>query len=156
MVYKTAYDLDGVLAVQPPPSPKKWGRMKGPERIAYKIWLVDYYRNAPTLFNPPEKEFLVITARKNTPEIREATEAWLKRHLHGKTWELHMLDVSRSIDAVLAFKSKILKDHAILDYTEDNRKVVSGLRAMKIACRIWHFKKGQQILDYDFPIEIGN
>lgn len=152
MDFKTAYDLDGVLAVQPPLGSKPWRRMSGPEREAHKTWLVNWYRSAPKLYEPPEARFLVITARKNTPEVTEATLGWLKANLPGKEFQLHMLTKSRSIKNVLEFKSGVLKTYRVEDYTEDNRTVVVGLRKILTSCRIWHFRGGIPVLDYSAPL----
>lgn len=60
-----------------------------------------------------------------------------------------MLEEARTIERVLAFKSGVLRLYGITDYAEDNREVVRGLRALKLDCRIWHFKRGCMILDYE-------
>ena len=154
MVFKSAYDLDGVLAVQPPKREKTWGKMKGPERKAHLEWLVRWYKDAPPIHKPREAAFLVITARKDNPEVRQATEDWLRRTFPSRVYKLFMLQESRSIKNVLRFKSRILMEHNIEDYVEDNREVVKGLRPLVPWCRIWHFKNGKMILDYQPTLRI--
>jgi hypothetical protein len=41
-----SYDMDGVLALNPPPNIKKWGHMNGDERRARKEFLYDWYNSA--------------------------------------------------------------------------------------------------------------
>ena len=56
-----SYDMDGVLALNPPPNIKKWGHMNGAERKARKEFLYDWYNSAELLYKPTEdKLFSVI------------------------------------------------------------------------------------------------
>lgn len=146
-----AYDFDGVLAQGPPKTPKAWRRMNGPERSAWKQALVGYYAKAQPIIIPTEKQFHVISARKDTPEVRAASEAWLERHYPGRCVALHLLSVSRSLENVIEFKSQALRAIGATDFTEDNRDVVKGIRGLvdqgKLKCRIWLFHKGQISLD---------
>lgn len=145
------YDFDGVLAVQPPDTGIPWRKMNGAQRKEKKDWLIRWYTNAPQLFIPNENEFVVITARKNTPEIFEISVNWLRQRLPGKSFNLEMLKESRNIENVVAFKSEVINRYGLKDYTEDNRVVVNALRKTVTTCRVWHFKNGRQILDYQAP-----
>lgn len=150
MVYKTAYDLDGVLAVQPPLSKIPWRKMKGPERRAQKDWLLKWYASATTIHIPNEREFLVVTARKASEDVRLVTMKWLEEHYFDRKIRLEMLSVSRSIENVVNFKTEVLKTYGVEDYTEDNRKVANALRLTCPETRVWHYKDGKQNLDYDW------
>lgn len=151
MDFKVGYDFDGVLAVQPPDVWPAWKNMKGEQRAQKKAWLVTWYKDAPQLFWPQEKSFIVVTARKFVPEVEEASRAWLLAKFPDKNIHLCMLKESRSIENVVKFKSGIIEEFGLTDYTEDNRVVVNALRQVCHKTRIWHFKKGQQILDYQGP-----
>ena len=59
-----SYDIDGVLAQQPPPNEKKWGLMNGVERNARKEFLNNWYASANKLLNPKEETFYAISASK--------------------------------------------------------------------------------------------
>jgi len=152
MDYKHAFDLDGVLAKQPPKNPLPWRKMNGSRRREHLDWLINWYRRAPPLFSPIEQQFAVITARKCTPEVKQATEDWLKKVFPDTDWVLFMLTKPRNIDNVVAFKTDTLRIIGAQDYTEDNRKVVNALRLTCPNVRIWHFKNGKQILDYSHKL----
>lgn len=139
MIY--GYDLDGVLAQGPPESPKPWRKMNGPERSARKLFLLDWYRNAAQLYIPPPGQpFYVITARKDEPAVRKATEDWLRAFFPGRVMKVFMLQESRSIENVVAFKSGVIRDSLITDYHEDNWKVVKALSRAGLSARIWHYQ----------------
>lgn len=154
MSFKVGYDMDGVLAVQPPDTGTPWRKMNGEQRKAKQRWLVEWYRNAKPILMPKEEEFIVITARKNTEEIRGVTLDWLGRRFPGRNIKLEMLQESRNIENVVKFKSGIIQGYGLTDYTEDNKVVVKALRGLKLNCRIWLFADEQQILDYNAPLGI--
>lgn len=132
------YDLDGVLAASPPPASKKWGQMNGPERQARRAALVGHYAAAAPMYMPSEGRFDVITARKDEPAVRKATEQWLKERFGPRVRALRMLKDSRSIKNVVAFKAAAIQELEITDFTEDNPLVVRQLAALRI-CRVWLF-----------------
>jgi len=51
-----SYDIDGVLAAQPPQCEIKWGKMNGVQRKARKDFLYDWYENAEKLIEPVEPQ----------------------------------------------------------------------------------------------------
>ena len=121
-----AYDLDGVIAESPPLREKSWGHMNGNERLAYRQMLIAHYKKAKVLYTPPETKFHIITARKL--EMKYITETWLNENFPEKKFSLHMLDVSRTIDNVVLFKSRVLSNINATCFIEDNKKVVKKLR----------------------------
>jgi hypothetical protein len=134
-----AYDLDGVLAANAPKPPRPWGRMIGAERKAWKSTLLSWYACAPPLLNPFEPMFHVITARRSAPEIQAVTGRWIERHLPGRVMGLHLLQESRSIEAVVRFKGGVIKTLGVSDFVEDNLKVLKGLRIAGCAANLWYF-----------------
>ena len=145
-----AYDLDGVLAEAPPAYVKPWRKMTGPERAAQITRTIDHYLVAHSLFSPEPGDFHVITARKVT--TRKVSLDWLERRFGQRVLELHMLEEGRTIENVVRFKADVLRRIGATDYAEDNRTVVRELRKQDLACRIWHFKKGEMRLDYEAPL----
>ena len=123
-----AYDLDGTLAVQPPPNVKKWGLMKGPERKARQAFLLEHYRTADMIMNPPQEEFIVITARKGTPEIMQITWEWMDIYFKNRVKEIYFLDRPRTVPNVVEFKSGVIKDCRVHTFYEDNVRVLKGIK----------------------------
>lgn len=134
------YDLDGVLAKGPPGREKRWGHMTGLERAAARQALVNHYARAESLYNPPEWGFIVITARKATDDVVNATETWLRREFGTRVKETHYLAMSRTVKHVREFKSQVINDYELTDYTEDNTSVLRGLTTPNT--RLWHWREG--------------
>lgn len=125
-----SYDIDGVLAQQPPPNEKKWGLMNGVERKARKIFLNNWYASANKLLNPKEETFYAISARKQEDQIRTITNNWLYQHYPQRVLGLYLLNKPRNIQNVVQFKAQtIIKLNAQRHY-EDNKKVLKGLRKL--------------------------
>lgn len=125
-----SYDVDGVLAEQPPPSAKKWGQMKGEERQARQEFLKNWYHNAKPLLNPKEQHFYAISARKREQIIYNITKHWIKKHHGDRLLGLYLLKESRSIENVVAFKTHIVQQLKIQRHYEDNRKILKGMRKL--------------------------
>lgn len=146
-----AYDYDGVLAVGPPKPPKPWRFMLGPARAAWRVFLLRHYAAAKPLLPPvANRPFYVITARKDSDEVRAVSEAWLERHYPGRCRGLFLLGTGRTLENVIAFKAATLTSIGATDFTEDNPQVVKGLRALNasgLKARIWLYKKGHCTLD---------
>ena len=121
-----AYDLDGVLAESPLPNDKKWGLMNGAERKERKEYLREHYLSAKPIYNPPEKSFYVITARKT--DTKAITAIWLDKHFPKRVAGLFMLDVSRTIENVVNFKTQVLLNIKAEVFVEDNKKVLVGIK----------------------------
>ncbi len=133
-----AYDLDGVLAQGPPRARVKWGLMKGPERIARRQALLDWYASAlPILL--PHDSFWVITARKDEPDVRAVTERWLADRYGNRVLGLHMLTVSRTLPHVIAFKASVLKTLPAGLFVEDNLQVLRGLKRAGVPQQLLFF-----------------
>lgn len=141
-----AYDMDGVIASGPGPSAKTWGKMTGPERKArLEEYLHSYIHSSP-LYVPTEESFCIISARKNTPDVRAATEEWLRKHYSSRVKGVYLLEEARQGDKVIRFKASVLEAIKATDFTEDNRAIVRGLVKQKLTCRIWLYKNGERIL----------
>jgi hypothetical protein len=124
------YDIDGVLAAQPPKSNKVWGKMSGEERRERQQFLEEWYRTAAPLLNPKEKKFYAVSARKNEQNIYNITKEWLDNRFKGRVLGFYLLDTSRTIENVVNFKTgKVLELKAERHY-EDNRFVLKGMRVM--------------------------
>jgi hypothetical protein len=135
------FDIDGVLAEKPPASDKAWGKMNGTERKARKQFLLQWYRDAKPLYPTIDEPFVAISARKDEVEIRAITVGWLNHH-YPQVQELVLLPMSRSIENVVRFKSAALVNYQITDFTEDNKKVLKGIAAHGLDCRLWFWEKG--------------
>lgn len=135
-----AYDFDGVLAEAPPPAPKKWGLMKGPERAARKQLLLEHYARARPLLAPETRDFLVITARSLWAQA--VSEEWLRRY-YPLRWGLDMLEEARTIRNVVRFKAASLRDYGATDFAEDNVQIVRALRREVPECRVWLYRAGR-------------
>lgn len=142
-----AYDFDGVLAVGPANSARPWRFMDGPARAARRDALVAHYAQAARLLLAQETRFYVISARKEGPAVRAASEAWLSRHYAGRWQGLFLLKEGRTLENVVRYKGAALAQLNASDFTEDNRAVVKGLRAAKLKTRIWLYAEGQCVLD---------
>jgi hypothetical protein len=123
-----SYDIDGVLAAQPPPNEKKWGRMNGAERKARKEFLIDWYTNAEKLIEPAETTFHAISARKREPRVYESTKDWLNKYYPERVISFHLLGESRSVANVVAYKSSKVLELGVSRHYEDNKKVLRGMR----------------------------
>lgn len=126
---KAAFDLDGVLAAKPPERGKKWGKMNGDERQKWRDFLLRWYSQASVLIRPKKENFIVITARKNNPEVIEATNAWFKESF-GFIPTIFFLDGARTTENVIKFKAKILEENGINLYFEDNLAILKGLKKL--------------------------
>lgn len=133
---KVAYDLDGVLAVAPAPNVKKWGLMKGPERVARVAALEEHYRTVTRILNPQER-FSVISARKES--TRAVTEDWLRQQYGERVIKVWLLSVARSVENVVEFKSGILNNFGFQKFTEDNLPVLRAIARRTPRCNCFYF-----------------
>ena len=136
------YDIDGVLAEQPPASTKKWGRMNGEERKERQNYLLRWYLTAEPLYNPPHNA-TAISARKHTPEIQEITNAWLATHRPQIT-HFYLLTGTRTLDNVATYKANIIKQQNITHYVEDNKQILKRLAKLLDNTTLYHWEKGMQ------------
>jgi hypothetical protein len=125
---KVSYDIDGVLAAQPPANDKKWGHMDGAERRARKEFLYDWYANAEKLIEPVEQEFYAISARKREPRIHTITNDWLNKYYSKRVLAFYLLGTSRTVENVVRFKSETVLELGVQRHYEDNKKVLRGMR----------------------------
>jgi hypothetical protein len=125
-----SYDIDGVLAAQPPPNEKKWGHMNGEERRARKEFLYDWYSNAERLLLPKEDKFYAISARKREPRVFNITKDWLNKYYSERVLSFHLLGDPRTVENVVRFKSQTVLDLEVQRHYEDNKKVLRGMRKL--------------------------
>lgn len=125
-----SYDIDGVLAEQPPPSSIKWGKMNGEQRKERKRFLVNWYKTATPLLFPKEQEFYAISARKLEPAVYDATENWLQTHYPDRVLNVYLLNNSRTVENAAKFKSNIIIDCGIERHYEDNKKVLKLMKKL--------------------------
>lgn len=125
-----SYDIDGVLAEQPPPNSKKWGHMDGAERRARKEFLYDWYANATPLIQPKEDKFYAISARKREPRVWNITKDWLNKYYSERVIDFRLLGESRTVENVVRFKSQTVLELGVQRHYEDNKKVLKGMRKL--------------------------
>ena len=125
-----SYDIDGVLAAQPPANDKKWGHMNGAERKARQKFLYNWYMAAERLLEPTETTFFAISARKNNPLVYDITKNWLEKHYSNRVKRCFLLDTSRTVENVVKFKSQIVLSNNIQRHYEDNKTVLKGMRKL--------------------------
>ncbi len=142
-----AYDFDGVLATTMKWDFKPWSRMTGVERRARQQVMLNQYANALPLFNPPEERFCVITARKHTADVVAVSDAWLAKNFPGRVITVRYLFLPRTIENVVTFKSHVLKSIEAVEFTEDNRKVLAGVRKALPELKL-HFFDGSKRLPF--------
>jgi hypothetical protein len=140
-----SYDIDGVLAAQPPPSEMKWGKMNGVQRKARKDFLYDWYENAEKLIEPVETQFYAISARKREPRIHTITKDWLNKYYGGRVISFHLLDNTRTVENVVRFKSEKVLELGIQRHYEDNKKVLRGMRKLlPQTVELYFWERGMQ------------
>lgn len=123
-----SYDIDGVLAAQPPANEKKWGHMNGAERKARKEFLYNWYTNAEKLIEPVEETFYAISARKREPRVYDITNEWLNKYYPKRVISFHLLGESRTVANVIQYKSNKVLELGVKRHYEDNKKVLRGMR----------------------------
>jgi hypothetical protein len=143
-----SYDIDGVLAKQPPQSLKKWGKMNGDERKKRKEFLNYWYLNASKLIEPKEPIFYAISARKNDEKVLKITNYWLKKNYPNRVISFFLLSKSRSLENVIEFKSNVIKHLKVDRHYEDNKKVLKGLKKSlpEVEFYFWEIGMNEPIL----------
>lgn len=142
------FDLDGVLAEAPPKPPRPWRYLSGWERREHQRLTLKHYESAKPLLSPLKgKRTIIISARKKTREIEDATWLWLGR-TYQRTWfDVHLLEGPRTYETVVEFKAKVIRRIGVTDFIEDNPTVVRELRKkLKRRARVWLYRDGQLIL----------
>ena len=136
-----SYDMDGVLALNPPPNIKKWGHMNGAERKARKEFLYDWYNSADLLYKPIEDKFHVISARKKDQRTWEITMNWLNKYFPGRVISLSLLNVPRTVNNVVKFKNDAINSVGAIEHTEDNKKVLRGILKINKNIKLYFWEK---------------
>jgi len=136
-----SYDMDGVLALNPPPNIKKWGHMNGTERKARKEFLYDWYNSAELLYKPTEDKFHVISARKKDQRTWEITMNWLNKYFPGRVISLSLLNVPRTVNNVVKFKNDAINSIGAVEHTEDNKKVLRGISKINKNIKLYFWEK---------------
>lgn len=125
-----SYDIDGVLAAQPPANEIKWGRMNGEQRRARKDFLYDWYTEAERLIEPEEPTFHAISARKAENKIQQITKQWLETNYPGRVISFHLLTDTRTVENVVRYKTAKVLELGVQRHYEDNKKVLRGMRKL--------------------------
>ena len=136
-----SYDMDGVLALNPPPNIKKWGHMNGAERKARKEFLYDWYNSAELLYKPTEDKFHVISARKKDQRTWEITMNWLNKYFPGRVISLSLLNVPRTVNNVVKIKNDAINSVGAVEHTEDNKKVLRGISKINKNIKLYFWEK---------------
>ena len=136
-----SYDMDGVLALNPPPNIKKWGHRNGAERKARKEFLDDWYNSAELLYKPTEDKFHVISARKKDQRTWEITMNWLNKYFPGRVISLSLLNVPRTVNNVVKFKNDAINSVGAVEHTEDNKKVLRGISKINKNIKLYFWEK---------------
>lgn len=136
-----AFDLDGVLAVKPPMPSKKWMHMNGAERTAQRSATLEWYRIAERLGLPDVHPVAILSARKDTAEVREATHDWLYGTELGDV-PVHLLNVSRTVENAAAFKARWLIHYQADAFVEDNRAVLKAMARLQPVTYLYFWDKG--------------
>lgn len=136
-----SYDMDGVLALNPPPNIKKWGHMNGAERKARKEFLYDWYNSAELLYKPTEDKFHVISARKKDQRTWEITMNWLNKYFPERVISLSLLNVPRTVNNVVKFKNDAINSVGAVEHTEDNKKVLRGISKINKNIKLYFWEK---------------
>jgi hypothetical protein len=131
------FDVDGVLVEKPPEASMKWGHMNGLQRQNRRMELLYWYESAASLLIPKEP-FIAISARKELPEVRAITEKWLAKN-QPNCVDLFLLPISRTIENVVQFKATVIRIQGLSDFTEDNKKILSGLHKVGLPTKLWYF-----------------
>lgn len=131
------FDVDGVLVEKPPEASMKWGRMNGVQRQNRKLELLHWYESASSILVPTEP-FIAISARKESDDVRTITEKWLEQN-QPNCVGLFLLPISRTVENVIQFKSAVIRVQQLTDFTEDNRKILSGLEKQNLPTNLWYF-----------------
>lgn len=120
------YDLDGVLAAK---------REQG-------IRSSDHFAIAEPLL-VPEKPFIAITARRNTPANRKATNHWMSKHYPSLCMGIAMMETSGGARVIIDYKASIINHYDLTDYTDDNISWLKNIAELTSA-RLWHWRKGMK------------
>jgi hypothetical protein len=139
---KWGFDYDGVLSEKPLVPAKKWGQMRKMERVERTQSLIAQHFRATPLYDPPQREFYVITARKNSPEVRAVSLSWLNQRFGQRMVKAAFLQSSRTIENVVVHKSSCINHWQLTDFVEDNVKVLAGIQKNCPKTRLWFFEKG--------------
>ncbi len=134
-----AFDLDGVLAVKPPLSDKKWTNMSGPERQAYRSATLEWYRIAERLGVPDVAPTIVVSARKNTLDVIAATRDWMFGFDDLGMVPFYLLDKGRTVENAAAFKRDMVHEHNCDALVEDNMAVLKAMRRLQPACSLYYW-----------------
>mgnify|MGYP001559356199 CR=1 FL=1 len=140
-----AYDLDGVLAEAPPARPKSFFKSTGPERKEWNEFLAEWYKQTKPLLRPTDEPFIVITARKCREPYKSITVHWLALNMPHMNWKLFMHEKARTLKNVIAFKGEVLRLMEATKFTEDNKKVLKGVKELAPNCELFHFDGKESI-----------
>lgn len=118
-----AYDLDGVIC----PMPKreiKYNEQHKVERDEYNRLKIEHFLNAKVL-RIPVGDWIIISGRRE--KFRKETEEWLKNNkLYPKG--IYLMVGSLTFDNIIKHKIKLLKEHEVERFYEDDPKLIREIR----------------------------
>jgi uncharacterized HAD superfamily protein len=120
-----AYDFDGVLCPMAKRD-KPFFKQSGEERKIYNFLKLEYIKNAPLIFKPKEKNFYIISARRE--RFRLETEEWLKKHNIKPIETILMENISLTFEHCVEHKLNWLKKLKVNKFYEDDVKIVRYLK----------------------------
>lgn len=119
------YDLDGTICQRGEMS-KSFFHCNGSERKAFYKGREHHYRTTEVIRTPSEKQWVIITSRKN--KYRKITLDWLvEKNLKPK--QVYFMEgYARVRREMIEYKSKFINDLELCKYYEDDPKIVSALK----------------------------
>ena len=145
-----SYDIDGVLAENPPNRNKPSSQQTESERDQYRQILLDWYKNAKPLLFPNEK-FIAISARQNDHVTENITKEWLIKYHKQYLCGTYLLDTKKTYDNVASFKAKIIQLNHITKHVEDNKQVLNRMNKMLDKVQLYFWEKG---MDEPIPYDL--
>ena len=118
------YDLDGVICANSPKRDKPFIKQNSKEREEYSKKRITHCLTAKLMFRPID-DFVIITARKKEDE-KIATFAWLKEHNLAPI-NVYFLTGVKTRENIIKFKAKIINDLQLIEFSDDDPKIVKGL-----------------------------
>lgn len=132
------YDLDGVICENSPKRKKPFFKQNSAERAEYKKERLNHCNNAELKLRPTGN-FIIITARKTTPE-KVATLRWLEKN-ELKPQAIYFLDRAKTRENIIKFKADIINKNNLTAYYDDDYKICNKLIKLCENTIISHYDK---------------
>lgn len=122
-----AYELLGVLVPPLPGLAKPWRDLKSGERREFRKQSVSFLRNAKPIYRPDGK-FAIITSLRRSDAMTEQLVSWLAKHFKDQCVRFEMLDMPRTHDNLLKFKTTCINAWGVEEYYEPDPALVRELQ----------------------------